>query len=55
MVKTKICLLGNGANEENVTKNELDDSDVDAIQDLLQSSDSEIEWSDDELPRPKIN
>lgn len=33
---------------------DIDDSLVDEIQDLLQSSDSELEWSDEEIPRPKV-
>lgn len=32
---------------------DLNDSDVDEVQSLLDNSDSDIEWSDDELPRPK--
>lgn len=31
----------------------LNDSDVDEIQNQLDNSDNDIEWSDDELPRPK--
>lgn len=33
---------------------DMDDSLVDEIQELLQSSDSEFEWSEDDVPRPKI-
>lgn len=39
--------------QTSVANADLDDSDVEQVQSLLQSSDSEFEWSDDDLPRPK--
>lgn len=46
-------LLGGCGMDSSENKEDLDDSFIDAVQDLLQSSESEIEWSDEELPRPK--
>lgn len=43
----------NHGGNPNDNQNDLNDSDVDEIQNLLQSSDSDIQLSDEELPRPK--
>lgn len=48
----------NGANQPNELNQagnapDVNDSDVDEVQSLLQSSVSDLEWSDNEVPRPK--